>query len=87
MLLPALLFIWNKTAATDTLKALGFLNVGKISDVIRKAVAAVILQDALVRVDQEHKGCVKHGENQVEGKTNKEEFSDFQPLQMEKTFT
>ena len=71
LLLPALFFIRYKTAPTNTFKALCSLNAGKVSDVVGEAVAAVILEDALVGVDKEHKCGVKHREYEMEGEADK----------------
>ena len=74
---PALFFIRNEAAAADTFKALSPLNAGKVSDIVGVGIAAVVLEDALVGIDQKHKGSVKHGEDEMEGKADKEKLSDF----------
>jgi len=68
---PALFFIRYKTAPTNTFKALCSLNAGKVSDVVGEAVATVILEDALVGVDKEHKCGMKHREYEMEGEADK----------------
>ena len=78
-----------KAVSTDTLVAVNsfdFLEVYLLPGA-DPAVPAVVPEDALVGVHEQHEGRVQHREDQVEGKTDKKELSDFQPFEMEETFT
>ena len=86
---PALFKVRVKAVPTDTLVAVNSFNFLEV-DLLPGddlAVPAVVPQDALVGVHQQHEGRVQHREDQVEGKTDKEELSDFQPFEMEETLT
>ena len=86
---PALFKVGVKAVPTDTLVAVNSFNFLKV-DLLPGgdlAVPAVVPQDALVGVHQQHEGRVQHSEDQVESETDKEELSDFQPFEMEETFT
>ena len=60
---------------------------GDVLELSVGTVATVVPDDALVGVDEDHEGCVQHGEDQVEGQTDEEKLPDFQPLEVEKTLT
>ena len=78
-----------KAVTTDTLVAVNSFNFLEVDlfPWLDPAVPAVVPEDALVGVHQQHEGRVQHREDQVEGETDKEELSDFQPFEMEETLT
>ena len=86
---PALFKVGVKAVSTDTLVAVNSFNFLEVDLFSRldPAIPAIVPQNALVGVDQQHEGRVQHREDQVERETDKEELSDFQPFEMEETFT
>ena len=48
---------------------------------------AVVSEDALAGVDEEDKGGVEHGEDEVEGETDEEELANLQPLEVKEALT
>ena len=48
---------------------------------------AVVSEDALAGVDEENKGGVEHGEDEVEGETDEEELANLQPLEVKEALT
>ena len=86
---PALFKVGVKAVSTDTLVAVNSFNFLEVDLFSRldPAIPAIVPQNALVGVDQQHEGRVQHREDQVERETDKEELSDFQPFEMKETFT
>ena len=78
---PALLLVGDEAGAVDAGPALARLDQGEVGD--GGAVPAVVLEDALAGVDEQHEGGVEHGEHQVEGQAHHEELTDLQPLEVQ----
>ena len=77
------LFIRLKAVAVHRLPNGNLFDLWQIR---RFSIGAVVLDDALCRVDVEDEGRVDEGEEQVEEKADEEKLADFQPFQVEEAF-